>query len=178
MPQAITTSLSRTALIDGSRAVVSIIRIRSAPGRLDLSFPGSASTQAKSCAAWSRELGGATCTMGMVSQSDYACHANGNGCDNVRTVLQLQPSLRLQYHRNAVPNLFPLGPNRHIAICPKYILPKVGLEPRRVLPHRILSPARLPSPWYWKQVAVVLKVCESKARTSPPWCFRIVAAWG
>jgi len=25
---------------------------------------------------------------------------------------------------------------------------------------------------------VVLKVCESKARTSPPWCFRIVAAWG
>ena len=68
-PRAIRTSLSRTALIDGNRAVVSIIRIRSAPGQLDLSFPGSASTQAKSCAAWSRELGGATCTMGMVSQS-------------------------------------------------------------------------------------------------------------
>ena len=44
--------------------------------------------------------------------------------------------------------------------------------------HRILSPARLPSPSHWKQVAVVLKVCESKARTSPPWYFRIVAAWG
>ena len=36
----------------------------------------------------------------------------------------------------------------------------------------------VPSPSHWKQVAVVLKVCESKARTSPPWCFRIVAAWG
>jgi hypothetical protein len=33
-------------------------------------------------------------------------------------------------------------------------------------------------PSRWKQVAVVLKVCESKARTSPPWCSRIVAAWG
>jgi hypothetical protein len=28
----------------------------------------------------------------------------------------LQPSLRLQYHRNAVPNLFPLKANRHVAI--------------------------------------------------------------
>ena len=56
--------------------------------------------------------------------------------------------------------------------------PKMGLEPTRELPDRILSPVRLPLPWHWKQVAVMLKVCESKARTSPPWCFRIVAAWG
>jgi hypothetical protein len=35
--------------------------------------------------------------------------------------------------------------------------------------HRILSPARLPSPSHWKQVAVVLNVCDSNARTSPPW---------
>jgi hypothetical protein len=59
---------------------------------------------------------------------------------------------------------------------PAIQLPKVGLEPTPSCEHRILSPARLPSAWRWKQVAVVLKVCESKARTSPPWCFRIVAA--
>jgi hypothetical protein len=57
-------------------------------------------------------------------------------------------------------------------------LPQPGAEGKQVTPHRILSPVRLPFSWYWKQVAVVLKVCESKARTSPPWCFRIVAAWG
>jgi hypothetical protein len=49
---------------------------------------------------------------------------------------------------------------------------KVGLEPTRLLPHRILSPACLLSSWHWKLVAVVIKVCESKASTSPPWCFR------
>ena len=57
-------------------------------------------------------------------------------------------------------------------------VPKVGLEPTPPCEDRILSPGLLPSPSHWKQVAVVLKVCESKARTSPPWCFRIVAAWG
>jgi len=57
------------------------------------------------------------------------------------------------------------------------LIPNVGLEPTPSCGDRILSPARLPSPSRWKQVAVVLKVCESKARTSPPWCFRIVAAW-
>jgi len=49
---------------------------------------------------------------------------------------------------------------------------------KRTEMNRILSPVRLPYSSYWKHVAVVLKVCESKARTSPPWCFRIVAAWG
>ena len=57
-------------------------------------------------------------------------------------------------------------------------VPKVGLEPTPSCEDRILSPVRLPVPWYWKQVAVMLKVCESKASTTPPWCFRIVAAWG
>ena len=64
------------------------------------------------------------------------------------------------------------------AIHPKLLKPKVGLEPTPSCEDRISSPARLPSSSCWKQVAVVLKVCESKARTSPPWCFRIVAAWG
>ena len=44
-----------------------------------------------------------------------------------------------------------------IAIRRKSVVPKVGLEPARVLPHRILSPARLPYSWYWKHVAVILK---------------------
>jgi hypothetical protein len=57
---------------------------------------------------------------------------------------QLQPSLRLQYHRNAVPNLFPLRANLHVAICRKYVVPKVGLEPTPSCEDRILSPARLP----------------------------------
>ena len=64
------------------------------------------------------------------------------------------------------------------AIHPELLKPNVGLEPTPSCGDRILSPVRLPSSWHWKQVAVVLKVCESKARTSPPWCFRIVAAWG
>ena len=55
---------------------------------------------------------------------------------------------------------------------------QVRLEPTPCCEDRILSPVRLPEPWHWKQVAAVLKVCESKARTTPPWCFRIVAAWG
>ncbi len=62
-----------------------------------------------------------------------------------------------QCHRNAVPNLFPLRANRPVAICPKYILPKVGLEPTRSCEDRILSPVRLPFPWYWKHVGATLK---------------------
>ena len=38
------------------------------------------------------------------------------------------------------------------------LMPKVGLEPTPSCEDRILSPARLPSPTHWKQVAVVLKV--------------------
>ena len=64
------------------------------------------------------------------------------------------------------------------AIHLESLIPKVGLEPTPSCEDRILSPAHLPSPSHWKQVAVVLNVCESKARTSPPWCFRILAAWG
>ena len=64
------------------------------------------------------------------------------------------------------------------AIHLESLIPKVGREPTPSCEDRILSPVRLPYSWYWKHVAVVLKVCESKARRSPPWCFRIVAAWG
>ena len=53
----------------------------------------------------------------------------------------------------------------------------MGLEPTRVLPHRILSPGLLPQPWYWEHVAVVLKGLEFKAYDTSPRV-RIVAAWG
>ena len=67
-------------------------------------------------------------------------------------------------------------PRESAAVSLKYR--RWDLNPHPLYEDRILSPARLPSPSHWKQVAVVLKVCESKARTSPPWSFRIVAAWG
>ena len=57
---------------------------------------------------------------------------------------------------------------KHGAIHLELLIPKVGLEPTPSCEDRILSPVRLPWPWYWKHVAVVLKVCESRARTSPP----------
>ena len=47
-------------------------------------------------------------------------------------------------------------------------VPKVGLEPTPSCEDRILSPVRLPFPWYWKHVGVTLKVCEFKAVTMPP----------
>ena len=72
--------------------------------------------------------------------------------------LQLQPSLRLQYHRNAVPNLFPTeGKSAEVRFTVSHILPKVGLEPTPSCKDLILSPVRLPYPWYWKHVAVMLK---------------------
>ena len=37
------------------------------------------------------------------------------------------------------------------------LIPNVGLEPTRVLPHRILSPVLLPYTWSWKRVAVTLR---------------------
>jgi hypothetical protein len=69
-----------------------------------------------------------------------ACPGSGSECGSRRSALQHQPSLRFQCHRNAVTNLFPLGANRHVAICPKHILPKVGLEPKPSCEDRILSP--------------------------------------
>ena len=97
-----------------------------------------------------------------------ASRGNGSECGSFRSALQLQPSLRLQYHRNAVPNLFPLRANRQVAICRKYIVPKVGLEPTPSCEDRILSPVRLPYPWYWKHVAVILKGFDCKAVTILP----------
>jgi hypothetical protein len=38
------------------------------------------------------------------------------------------------------------------AIHLQSLIPKMGLEPTRVLPHRILSPAGLPSVWYWADI--------------------------
>ena len=57
-------------------------------------------------------------------------------------------------------------------------VPKVGLEPTRVLPHRILSPARLPYSWYWKHVAVMIKGLDFKAITIPPRSVYIAVALG
>ena len=52
------------------------------------------------------------------------------------------------------------------------LAPGVGIgriiEPTRVLPHRILSPVRLPYSWYWKHVAVILKGFDCKAVTILP----------
>jgi hypothetical protein len=58
------------------------------------------------------------------------------------------------------------------------LIQKVRLEPTPSCGDRILSPACLPLPWYWKQVALVLEVCESKACTTRLWYYRILAAWG
>ena len=57
-------------------------------------------------------------------------------------------------------------------------IPKVGLEPTRVLPHRILSPVRLPLPWYWKHVGATLKASGFKAVTMLPSPTYIIAALG
>ena len=68
--------------------------------------------------------------------------------------------------------------NRQVAICRKSILPKVGLEPTPSCEDRILSPVRLPFPWYWKHVGVTLKVSRFKAVTIPPLPTYIIAALG
>ena len=39
---------------------------------------------------------------------------------------------------------------------PDVLLPKVGLEPTPFCEYRILSPARLPSVWYWADVGLTL----------------------
>jgi hypothetical protein len=44
--------------------------------------------------------------------------------------------------------------------------------------HRILSPARLPSSWYWKQVAAMLKVSGFKPVTTLVSCSDIAVALG
>jgi hypothetical protein len=54
------------------------------------------------------------------------------------------------------------------AIHSESLIPKVGIEPTRVLPHRILSPVLLPHTWYQKHVAVILKVFGSLAVTMLP----------
>jgi hypothetical protein len=82
-------------------------------------------------------------------------------CDRIRPFPGLDPSLC----RLRKPRVAGLSPDTGSQLC---------CWPT----NWILSPVSLPYSWYWKHVAVVLKVCESKASTSPRWCFRIVAAWG
>ena len=51
------------------------------------------------------------------------------------------------------------------AIHPELLIPKAGHEPTPSCEDRILSPARLPFPWYRKHVAAALKLDETeKAR--------------
>ncbi len=60
----------------------------------------------------------------------------------------------------------PANPTR----CRKSVLaivPKVGPEPTRVLPHRILSPVLLPSAWRWKHVVATLKAVDFEPVTMP-----------
>jgi hypothetical protein len=54
------------------------------------------------------------------------------------------------------------------AVRPNPLIPKVRLEPTRSRKDRILSPVRLPYPWYWKHVAVTLKGFDCKAVTILP----------
>ena len=49
-----------------------------------------------------------------------------------------------QRHPNFSPVRAEVCPSTLFPARRKSIVPKVGLEPTRVLPHRILSPARLP----------------------------------
>jgi hypothetical protein len=64
------------------------------------------------------------------------------------------------------------------AIHSESLIPKVGLEPTRMLPHRILSPVRLPFPWYWEHVGATLKASSFKAVTMLPPPTYIIAALG
>ena len=54
------------------------------------------------------------------------------------------------------------------AIHLESLIPKVGLEPTPSCEDRILSPVRLPYPWYWKHVGVILKSLGFKAVTMLP----------
>ncbi len=46
-------------------------------------------------------------------------------------------------------------------------VPKVGLEPTPPCGDRILSPARLPSTWRWKQVGLTVRLLVWQTVTSP-----------
>ncbi len=54
------------------------------------------------------------------------------------------------------------------AIHLESLIPKVGLEPTPSCEDRILSPVRLPFPWYWKHVGATLKAVVFKLVTMPP----------
>jgi hypothetical protein len=64
------------------------------------------------------------------------------------------------------------------AVHPESLIPKEGLEPIPPGGDRILSPVRLPYPWYWKHVGVTLKSGCLKAVTMPPSLTYIIAALG
>ena len=46
---------------------------------------------------------------------------------------------------------------------------RCDLNPQPPSGDRILSPVRLPYPWYWKQFAAMLKVCAAKPVTTLAW---------
>jgi hypothetical protein len=64
----------------------------------------------------------------------------------------------------------------HLVFCAEYR--RWDLNPHTHYRDRILSPARLPSSWYWKHVAAMLKVSVFKAVTIPPPAMRLVVALG
>ena len=57
-------------------------------------------------------------------------------------------------------------PRESAAVSLKYR--RWDLNPHPHYRDRILSPVRLPYPWYWKHVAVILKVFDFKAVTMLP----------
>ena len=56
------------------------------------------------------------------------------------------------------------------AIHLESLVPKAGLEPTPSCEDRILSPARLPSTWRWKQVGMTVKLLPRQAITSSLFC--------
>jgi hypothetical protein len=58
----------------------------------------------------------------------------------------------------------------HGVIRLERVIPQVGLEPTPSCVDRILSPARLPSAWHWKQVGLTVKLLVGQAVTSPLFC--------
>jgi len=56
------------------------------------------------------------------------------------------------------------------AIHLESLIPKVGLELTPPCGDRILSPARLPSTWRWKQVGPTIKLLVRQTVKSPLFC--------
>jgi hypothetical protein len=64
------------------------------------------------------------------------------------------------------------------AIHLESLIPKVGLEPTPPCGDRILSPARLPSVWYWADIGLTQFSGILRRFTMTPAVVRVVVALG